>query len=215
MARGEGVARGAPCAYDRGMNDFITRVLERARSGGVHEYVFQSWSAAGKATQEAVGLLPVPGADAEKLLGRVMDVDRYVGNMGHVAESRAIPDPAYTPPTSVRFYQRVKLPLLGELHQEIVLRRLEGAPGGFQIAVWEMLPRETEALSPKVGIRSQYSDGAWMVAPGLVGYALSTCPRREDVGLLRWKALTTGAEVAASRMIRENIENMVRWAARS
>lgn len=197
------------------MNEFVKRVLERARPTGVHEYVFHSWSAPGKVTSEAVGLLPVANADAEKILGRVMDVDHYVGNIAHVAESRSIKDPAYTPPAAVRFYQRVKLPLLGELHQEIVLRRLDDAPGGFQICAWEMLPRETEALSPKVGIRGQYSDGAWMVAPGVVGYALSTCPRREDVGLIKWKALTSGAEVAAGRLIRENIENMVRWAQRS
>lgn len=198
------------------MNEFVRRVLERAKSSGVREYTFHSWSAPGKVTQEACGLLPVPGADAAKILGRVMDVGRYVGNVDHVVECRVVPPPAgaQASPGAVRFYQRIKLPLLGDVHHELVMRRLEGTPGGFEIAAWELLARETEALSPKVGIRSQYSDGAWLVAPGLVGYALSTCPRREDVGLLKWKALTTGAEVAASKMIRENIEGMVRWAGR-
>ncbi len=197
------------------MNDFLRRVLEHARSTGIHDYWFRSWPAPGKVTQEACGLLPVPGVDATKLLGCVMDVGRYVGNVGHVAECRAIPDPRFTPPAAVRFYQRLKIPLLGDLHHELVLRRLEGQPGGFEVALWELLPAETEALSTRVGIRSQYSDGAWLVAPGLVGYALSSCPRREDVGLLKWKAMTAGADVAASKMIRENIESMARWAARS
>lgn len=194
------------------MNDFVRRVLERAKPT-VREYTFSSWSAAGKTTQEALGLLPVAGADAEKVLGRVMDVGRYVGNIDHVVECRAIADPAHQPPGAVRFYQRIKVPLLGELHHELVMRRLE--QGGWRIAAWELLPRETEALSTKVGIRSAYSDGAWLVGPGVVGYALSTSPRREDVGLLKWKALTTGADVAASKMIRENIEGMVRWANRT
>ena len=197
------------------MNEFMKRVLERASSSGIREWTFKSWSTPGKATSEAVGLLPVPGADATKILGRVMDVDHYVGNVAHVVESRSIPDPAYVPPAAVRFYQRIKVPIIGELHHEIVMRRLAGSPGGFEACAWELLGRETEALSPKVGIRSQYSDGAWLVAPGLVGYALSTCPKRDDVGILKWKALTTGAEVAAGKMIRENIEGMVRWASRA
>ena len=197
------------------MNEFMKRVLERVSSSGIREWTFKSWSTPGKATSEAVGLLPVPGIEASKLLGRVMDVDRYVNNVAHVVESRSIPDPAYVPPAAVRFYQRVKVPIIGELHHELVMRRLTGTPGGFEIAAWELLTRETEALSAKVGIRSQYSDGAWMVAPGLVGYALSTCPKRDDVGILKWKALTTGAEVAAGKMIRENIEGMVRWAQRA
>jgi hypothetical protein len=195
------------------MNAFITRVLEKVTSAGIREYTFKSWSVPGKVTSEAVGLLPVPGADAEKILGRVMDVGRYVGNVDHVVESRAIADPRYVMPKAVRFYQRVKLPLLGDVHQELVLERIQAS--GFEIAVWELLAKETEALSAKVGIRSAYSDGGWLVAPGVVGYALSTCPKREDVGLLKWKALTTGAEVAASKLIRENIEGMVRWANRS
>jgi hypothetical protein len=194
------------------MNDFVKRVLERARPTGIHEFTFQSWSVPGKTTSEAVGLLPVPNVDGAKVLARVMDLDHYVGNIAHVVECRTIPDPARAP--AVRFYQRIKLPVIGDLHHELAMQRLEGTPGGFEIAAWELLPRETEALSTKVGIRSQYSDGAWLVAPGVVGYALSTCPRREDVGRLKWAAMTTGAEVAASKMIRENIEGMVRWASR-
>ena len=49
----------------------------------------------------------------------------------------------------------------------------------------------------------------------MVGYALSSAPRRDDVGFLKWKALTTGADVAASRVIKDNIAAMARWAARA
>lgn len=196
-------------------SEFVQRVLRHVTSSGVRDYVFRHWSAPGKVTDEAVGVLPVPGADPERVLARVMDVDHYVGNVAHVVECRSIPDPAHTPPQAVRFYQRVKLPLLGDVHHELVMERLAGQHAGFEVAAWRLLGPETEKLSAKVGIRSQYSDGAWLVAPGLVGYALSTAPRRDDVGFIKWKALTTGAEVAASRLIRENIEGMARWTARS
>lgn len=192
---------------------FIERVLERMPKGAVRDYEFHHWSVPGKPTDEAVGVLAVPEADAERVLARVMDVDRYVGNVGHVVESRAIADAAYQMPKMVRFYQRIKIPLLGEVHHEIVLERI-GERDGWEIAQWHMLERETEALSKKLGMRSQYSDGAWLVRPGIVGYALSSAPRRDDVGLLKWKALTTGADVAASKVIRENIDGMARWAAR-
>jgi hypothetical protein len=191
---------------------FLDRVLSRARTD-VRDYVFQHWAVPGKPTEEALGLLPVPGVDAERFLARVMDIANYRGPIAHVEETRVIPDPAYVPPAKVRFYHRVKIPLLGDLHQESVLERL-GNRGGFEVAAWRQLDDATLALSPKVAIRTQYNEGVWMVAPGLVGYALSSAPRREDVGLLKWKALTTGGDVAASKVIRENIAGMARWAAR-
>ncbi len=195
---------------------FLKRVLEQVPSHGtgITDWVFKRWSVPGKVTEETVGLLPVPGVDAKKFLARVMDVGHYTGPIPHVSESRAVADPAYLPPEKQRFYQRVKIPLLGEVHQECVLEML-GEVGGYEVAAWHMLERETEALSPKQGIRGQYSDGAWMVAPGVVGYALSSAPRRDDVGFLKWKALTTGADVAAAKVIRGNIAAMAAWAAKS
>jgi hypothetical protein len=194
----------------------MKRVLERAPKGGagITDWVFKHWSAPGKITEEALGLLPVPGVDAKRFLARVMDLDRYQGPIPHVVESRVIADPAWLPPARARFYQRIKIPLLGDVHQEIGIE-LVGEHGGYEIAAWQMLDRETEKLSSKVGIRGQYNDGAWLVAPGVVGYALSSAPRRDDVGFLKWKALTAGADVAAAKVIRDNIAAMARWASLS
>jgi hypothetical protein len=196
------------------MNDFLTRVVERLPKAPPTEYVFKSWAAPGKVTEEALGVSPMPNVDVKKFLARVMDVDHYVGPIPHVTESRGIADPAAVLPSKVRFYQRVKIPLLGELHQELVLE-LVGEHAGFEVAAWRMLDRETEALSTKVGIRAQYNDGAWLVAPNMIGYALSSAPRRDDVGFIKWKALTTGADVAAAKVIKENISAMARWAQQS
>ncbi len=194
------------------VSPFLKRVLERAPKGAVTDFVFKSWEMPGKPTNETVGLLPVPGIDAQKLFSRVMDLDHYKGVIPHVVESRSIVDPRFVPPEQVRFYQRIKIPLLGEVHQELVLS-LVGQHGEYQLAQWSLLDRETEALSGKDAIRLQYSEGAWLVGPGVVGYALSSAPRREDVGFLKWKALTAGADVAASKVVRDNIAAMAKWAA--
>ncbi len=193
------------------MSPFVQRVLERLPTGGVRDFQLKQWQMPGKPTSECVGFLSVPNVDATRLLERVMDIDHYKGNIPHVAESRSIIDPRFVPPQKVRFYQRVSIPLLGDVHQEIVLS-LDGEHAGYQVASWHLLEAETAALSGKTAIRSQYSDGAWLVAPGVVAYALSSAPRREDVGFIKWKALTTGADVAAAKVIRENIAAMARWA---
>ena len=132
--------------------------------------------------------------------------------MPHVAESRSVPDGRFVPPQQVRFYQCIKIPLLGEVHHELVLERL-GVVEGYEVAVWTMLGPETDALSKK-RIRSQYNEGAWLAKDGVVGYALSSAPRRDDVGFLKWKALTSGADALASAVVRENIDNMSRWSTR-
>jgi hypothetical protein len=194
-------------------NPFVQRVLQRLPSGDPREYVFSSWNHAGRPTDEGVGLLPSPGADPKKVLDCVMDVDHYVGNVAHVVECRAVPDDRFQPPQQVRFYQRIKIPLLGQVHHELVLERI-GEHQGWEIAAWTLLDSETRALNKRVGIRSQYNEGAWLVKPGYVCYALSSCPLKDDVGFLKWKAMTKGGDVAASTVIKENIAGMSAWAAR-
>ncbi len=197
-------------------NPFLARVLERMprADAPAGDYVFKHWSVPGKITEEALGVLPVPGVDPTRFLARVMDLDHYKGPIPHVVESRVVTDAAFPEPAKkARFYQRVNIPLLGDVHQELAIELL-GDRNGYQVAAWSMLDRETGALSAKAAIRGQYNDGAWLVAPGLVGYALSSAPRREDVGFLKWKALTAGADVAASKVIKDNIAAMARWAAR-
>jgi hypothetical protein len=191
---------------------FVERILKRIPSGtsGFH---FDHWAHGGRPTEEGFGLVSIPGINPEKLIDAVMDVDRYVGNVEHVSVSRSIADPRFVAPSAVRFYQKVDLPMLGAVHHELVLHRL-GQKGQFLVAAWDILQPETDKLSPKEAFRSDYNHGAWFAGPGLVGYALGSAPKRDDVGFLKWKALTSGADVAASRVVRANIEGMARWAAR-
>lgn len=195
------------------VNAFLDRVLRNLPASPPTEFRFWHWNHGGRPTDEGFALLPVPGLDPAKVIDAVMDVDRYVGNVEHVTVCRSKPDPRFVPPAAVRFYQKIELPMLGAVHHELVLRRL-GERDGYQVAAWDILRAETDALSAKEGFRSDYSQGAWLAAPGVIGYALASAPKRDDVGFLKWKALTTGADVAASRVLRANLEGMARWSQR-
>lgn len=191
---------------------FVERVLAQLPAS-VHSFQFKSWRHAGRPTAEGFGILPIAGADPVQFLDAVMDVDHYVGNVQHVSISRSVDDDRFSAPSAVRFYQKVNIPVLGSIHHELVLHRL-GERNGYHVAAWHMLGPETDRLSKRDGFRSDYNLGAWLVAPGVVGYALASAPRRDDVGFLKFKALTKGADAGASRVVQANIEGMARWAAR-
>lgn len=195
------------------VQSFLDRVLAHLPATPPTSFQFYHWAHGGRPTEEGVAIMPLPGAVPAKVIDAVMDVDHYVGHLDHVAACRSIPDSRYTPPEAVRFYQKIDVPLLGSLHHELVLHRL-GTHRGFEVAGWDILRKETDALSPKEGFRSDYSHGVWLAAPGIVGYALGSAPKREDVGLLKWKAMTSGADAAASRVLKANLEAVARWAAK-
>ena len=192
---------------------FVERVFARLPASPPGAFAFWHWPHAGRPTEEAVAVLPVPGLDPEKLIAAVMDVGNYVGNVEHVVTSRVIPDARFAMPTNVRFYQKIDLPLLGSVQHDLVLQRLP-AKGGWEMAGWELNKAETEALNPKEGFRSDYSHGMWLAKPGILGYALGSAPKRDDVGFLKYKALTAGADAAASRVLRANLDGMAKWANR-
>jgi hypothetical protein len=192
---------------------FLDRVLSRLPATPPNPWFFAHWPHGGKPTEEAFGLLAVPGLDPAKVIDAVMDVGHYQGNVDHVAASRVVPDPKWAPPEHVHFYQKVDLPVIGAIHQDLVLHRM-GTHKGYLVAAWDLLVPETNALSAKEGYRMDYSHGVWLAAPGVIGYGLGSAPKRDDVGFLKWKALTTGADVAAPRVLRGNLEGMARWAAR-
>jgi hypothetical protein len=193
--------------------DFLDRLFKNIPAAGVSTPFFKHWSVPGKPTDEAVMILSIPGADPEKIIQRVMDVDHYVGNVDHVKECRSIADPAFQPPGKVRFYQKVDVPMLASVQHELALVD-GGEMHGYRVGYWYLLKDRTDALNPKNGARSQFNVGAWLAKPGIVGYALSSAPKREDVNFLQWKALTSGADVMAEKVIKANIEGMARWAAR-
>lgn len=192
---------------------FIKRVISHLPKNRINHYNFSSWSA-GNPTNEGVGFLPATKISKEQIISLIMDVNHYVGNIAYVTECYKINDSKHNTSDCVHFYQRIKVPLVGDMHHELVIEHI-GAHQGYELVAWRMLEAETAALSKAEGIRSQYNEGCWLVGDDVVGYALSSAPLRADLGFIKWKALTKGADVAASKLVRENIEGMLRWAARA
>ncbi len=192
---------------------FVDRVLPHLPRSAPSSFTWKSWKFGGRPTAEGFGVMAIPGVVPDRISDAVMDIDHYVGNIQHVEESRSIGDPRYKPPEAVRFYQRVNIPMLGKVHHELVLHRL-GEIQGYQVTAWELLKSETDRLNPKQGFRSDYNLGAWFAAPGILGYALASAPRKDDVGRLKFAALTKGADAAASKVLKMNLEGMARWAAK-
>jgi len=191
---------------------FLNDIFARLPAQTVPQYTFQSWERAGRPTSEGFGLAPI-AVDPDKVISRVMDVDHYVGNIDYVAECRSVADPAFVPPKSVRFYQRVDVPMLGAVQHELVLVD-GGTRDGYRYAYWYLLEGPTNALDTDVGARSDYSMGAWVAGNGMLGYALSNAPIRDDVSWAKWQGMTTGADLTAKPVVLANIEGLAAWAKR-
>ncbi|MFT5686318.1 MAG: hypothetical protein ACI8RZ_007274 [Myxococcota bacterium] len=190
---------------------FLDRVFSNLpRSGS--KFSFNAWRHAGRPTSEGVGVLPV-SVDLDKMVARIMNVGSYRGNIDYVEESRVVSDPAHVPPASVHFYQRIKVPVLAEIQMELVLTD-HGIRDGWRVLAWHQLAAETERLNTRKGARSEYNVGAWLLKSGSVGYALSSAPRKSDVGRLKFAALTKGADASAAKVVKANIEGMIRWSNR-
>ncbi len=112
---------------------------------------------------------------------------------------------------SVHFFQRISVPGVAKVQHKLVLVDA-GTIKGYRVAYWYLLGPETGSLDLKTGARSEFNVGAWLVAPGVVGYALSTWPRRSDVNMMQWIMLTSGANGLAKQVVEGNIDGMAAWA---
>jgi len=188
----------------------LNDVFRRIPSAGVTEYSFQSWEREGRPTAEGFGLLPVANLDAEAVVAKVMDADHYKGNIDRVGECRSVSDGRFAAPGSKRIYQLIDLPVIGDVQHELALVD-GGTRDGFRYVFWFLLEPETAALDADKAARSAYSMGAWIIGKGMLGYALSSAPRREDVSWASWQALTAGADLTAKTVVKRNLEGMLQW----
>jgi hypothetical protein len=205
-----------PTGLDRAppeVREFVGRVLEKVPDSGadVRGYQFQHWNWEGKSTQEAVGIKATAGVDPRQVIARVMDVDRYPGNLAHVEVCRSKQDADFSPPQMVRFHQVVSVPGVAKVQHELVLVDA-GTVKGYRLAYWYLLKEQTKSLDPRVAARSDFNIGAWLAAPGVVGYALSSWPKRDDVNAFQWLSMTTGANAFAKKIVESNIDGMTAWA---
>jgi hypothetical protein len=195
------------------IHEFLSRVMEKipAASTAVTGYQFWHWEWKGKPTDEAVGLKAILGSDPDRLIARVMDVDSYVGNLAHVEASRSENHSGLKPREKVHLFQVISVPRIARIQHELALVDA-GTIKGYRVAYWYLLKDKTESLDPKSGARSDSNIGAWLAAPGVVGYALSSWPKRDDVNALQWISLTSGANAIAKKIVEDNIDGMAAWA---
>ena len=192
---------------------FLDRVFANLPAVRGADLNFKAWRYAGRPTSEGVGVLGIPGIDVDKLASKIMNVGEYRGNIDFVEEARLIADPNHKPPTSARFYQRVKVPMIAQIQMELVITDF-GEREGWRVCAWHQLDAETDRLSTRKGARSDYNVGAWLLKPDAVAYALSSAPKKADVGRLKFAALTRGADASAPQVVKANIKGMVAWSRR-
>ncbi len=196
-------------APDQAVRAFLSRVLDKVplRGETVTGYQFQAWAQDDNPTHEAFALKAIADADPAKLMARIMDVDGYAEHVAHVKVSRS----SSRQPGQVRCYQVISVPRVADVQQELIMVDA-GTFRGYRVAFWYLLIDETAALDRKDGPRAAFNVGAWLAAPGAVGYALNSWPRREDVNLIQWKTLTRGADLLAKTVVEGNIDGMAEWA---
>lgn len=190
----------------------LDRVFEQVpeAGAGVSGYEFQSWPQQGRPTRAALGIKAIPGLDPDRFIDRVMDVDGYEGRVAHVIVSQSRTSSEADPADTVPFYQRIAVPGISEVQHELMLVDA-GTIKGYRVAYWYLLQDETDSLDPKLAARGAFNVGVWLSSPGVVGYALSSWPRRDDLNRLQWLSLTTGADALARRVVEGNIDGMASW----
>lgn len=191
-----------------GAREFLERVWPHLDEFEPGKFSVVSWRFDKRPTSEAVGRLPAAEVDIDTIARCVMDVEGYRTNVRFVDEIQVIDQPS---PTEVRYLQRVNLPALGKIQTVLHLRDL-GVQDGFRTIVWEQDDAATDALDPKLGGRTAYNLGGWLLKPDQVLYALSTAPVKSDVGSLKFAVMTKGGDAIASDTIKGNIEGMLAWA---
>lgn len=193
--------------------EFVERVFRRLPKSAPSRFQFQSWPHRGRPTDEGLGVMAAPGVEPAEVEAAAWDVNNYKGNTQAVVECRQVPDDRFDGETQQRFYQRIEIPVLGSIHYELLMERVAERDGWSGVA-WSVLRSETDRLDKKKGMRSDYNHGCWLSMPGAVAYGLSSAPKRDDVGFIKWKAMTKGADATAPRMFQANIEGMTAWVKR-
>lgn len=193
---------------------FLDRVFARVPATLTQEYVFQAWDHGGQPTQEGFGLLRVSQPlDPEKVVARIMDVDRYKQNLKRLELCHSVPDSRFKPPQSVRMKMLVDIEPVGKIQHELAMID-GGSRQGYRVVYWYDLQPETSRLDPSVGARSAYSVGMWFVNANAIGYAVSNAPVEQDVNAVQWGLMTGGADMMAKTVAKNNIDGMVAWSRR-
>ena len=175
------------------------------------KFNYTSWKFENRPTSEGFGVLPGVDVDVASMAEHVLDVENYPGNVKYVDSTEIIERRS---PTDVTYVQRMNLPVIGKIQVQIHLADY-GVREGWRIIAWDQDDAGTEALNKKQGARTAFNLGAWLLAEDTVGYALSSAPLKSDMNTLKYMAMTKGAEATVGEVLKQNIEGMLAWTARS
>lgn len=195
---------------DATLEEFLSRVSEHLAGLKRDKYNSTSWRYEDRPTGEGLGLKPGVSVDPEAMVARIMDAGEYAGNVKYVEET----DISEQGDDYVIYTQKVKLPALGGIQFVINLQDL-GTRDGYRIVGWEQIDDLTMELDKKHGgARTEYNLGAWLVKEDEVAYSLSAAPLKSDVGTLKYKVMTKGADATVSSVLSDNIDSMIAWSQR-
>ncbi|MDZ7577514.1 MAG: hypothetical protein U0904_04985 [Candidatus Nanopelagicales bacterium] len=191
--------------------EFLGRVMPKVPELSRDKFNFKSWRFENRPTSEGVGIRPGVSVDVEKMASRILDVEGYAENMKYVVDCTIT---SKNSDTDFVYIQRMNLPILGGLQCALRMTDL-GERDGFRVVAWAQDDAVTDSLDKKKGgARTQYNLGAWLIRPDEIGYALSSAPRKSDVGSLKFAVMTKGANAGTSDMLKNNIDTMIAWSKR-
>jgi hypothetical protein len=190
---------------------FLDRVLPHLEMLGLDKFNHTAWRYENRPTTEGVGVLPVPAVDVEQMVSHILDAENYPANVKYVESTEIIERRAAD---DVTYIQRMSLPVIGKIQVQIHLRDY-GMRDGYRVVAWDQDDAGTEALDKKLGARTAYNLGAWLLKADAVAYALSSAPLKSDVGTLKYMAMTKGSDAMASDVLKQNIEGMIAWTQRT
>lgn len=191
---------------------FLDRAVDHLDGLPRDRFSTAQWRFDGRPTSEGVGLKPGLKVDVDKMAACVMDVEGYAENVKFVESSTIIVEHS---PKDVIHVQKMKVPVIGGVQ---VVNHLQdiGDFRGYRAIAWEGDDARTAALDPKDGgVRLAYSLGAWLLRPDEVGFAVSTAPRKDDVGSIKYAIMTKGADALIGTTVATNIEAMHAWSERA
>jgi hypothetical protein len=195
---------------DTRSQQFLDRVFPHVAELNQDRFSSKTWKFEKRPTNEGLGMIPRLTIDVENLVARILDVEAYPSNVKYVADCQILERESET---SFTYVQHMSLPLLGKVQSAMDIADF-GEQDGFRLVAWNQNRSATDALNKKQGFRTEYNLGAWLIKPDSVAFALSSCPRKSDVGGLKFAIMTRGADATAGEVLRQNIAGMTDWAAR-
>lgn len=196
---------------DASAQPFLDRVFSHLGELSGDGFSKTSWKFEKRPTSEGLGRISGQTLDVQKTVDCILNVEAYPENVKYVERNNFLEKRS---DTDFTYVQRMKIPIVGGVQCALNLADY-GDQEGYRIVAWTQNDEETDKLPKKEGFRTDYNLGAWLIKEDELIYTLSSCPRKKDVGGLKFAIMTRGSEATAGDVLKSNIEAMAAWSARS